>query len=393
VHRLSQIWHVIGEAFSDWQEDGASRLAAALAYYAVFSLAPTVIIAVSVAGYILGQGRAEQEVLSQVETWLQSEEASRQVERILINARQAGSTGTIVGIGGLVFGATVFFASLQDALNIIWEVKPKGRGPILGFLKKRAISFLMIIGLGALVIASLVSSTVLTALGGYFEDVVPLPTGWLQLANLLVSFVLITVLFGAVYKILPDARIAWSDIWIGAGITSFLFVVGAFGLSVYFAFSSVGSAYGAAGTLIVIIVWIYWSSQIILFGAEVTQVYANRFGRSIVPEEGAEYRPGAHRSRQVKRRPELAEGDTPDERREAAKREALHREHQSGREREAVHEPENRLKSRRQDRVQVGRNNRADRSAGRRTGSVLLTMAAGGLVAELARRTIVRMRR
>jgi len=370
VHRLKQIWHVIWEAFSDWQEDGASRLAAALAYYAVFSLAPTVIIAVSVAGYILGQGRAEQELLSQVETWLQSEEAVRQVQRILDNASQAGSTGTILGIGGLIFGATVFFASLQDALNIIWEVKPKGHGPILGFLKKRAISFLMIIGLGVLVIASLVSSTVLTALGGYFEEIIPLPAGWLQLANLVVSFVLITVLFGAVYKILPDARIAWSDIWIGAGVTSFLFVVGAFGLSVYFAFSTVGSAYGAAGTLIVIIVWIYWSSQIILFGAEVTQVYANRFGRSIVPEEGAEYRPGAHRSRQVRRTPSLAKVDTPEEQREAVKREA-----------------------RRQERVRVGRTSRAARSRGPRTGSVLLAMAAGGLLTDLTRRAIGRLRR
>jgi membrane protein len=300
VALLKKVWHVLRQASVDWREDNASRLAAALAYYAIFSLAPMAILAVAVAGRLLGRGRAQEEVVTQVETWLQSEEAGTQVQRILENAQEAGATGTLIGIGGLILGATVFFANLQDALNTVWEVQPKRGGSPLRVVRKRGISFLMILVLGALLATSLVLSTVLTAVGRYFEEFLPLPAGWLQLGNGLISFALITLLFGAVYRVLPDARIAWKDVWVGAAITSFLFVLGALALAVYFTFTSVGSAYGAAGSLIVIAVWIYWSSQVFLFGAEVTQVYSNRFGQSIHPEEGAEYRPGAHRSREVR---------------------------------------------------------------------------------------------
>lgn len=305
---LQKVWQVVRQASVDWREDNASRLAAALAYYAVFSLAPMAVLAVAVAGYLLGEGRAQDEVVSQVETWLQSEEAGNQVRGILENAREAGSTGTVVGIAGLVLGATVFFANLQDALNTVWEVKPKGGGFVPGFLKKRAVSFLMVLGLGAMLASLFVLSTLLTAVGRYFEELLPMPPGWLQLGNALVSFVLITLLFGVVYRVLPDARIAWRDVWTGAVITSLLFVLGAAALGVYFAFTSVGSAYGAAGSLIVIIVWVYWSAQVFLFGAEVTQVYANRFGRSIRPEKGAEYRPGAHRSRELRAHRDVSRG-------------------------------------------------------------------------------------
>jgi membrane protein len=307
VNLFKKVWQVLRQASVDWREDNASRLAAALAYYAVFSLAPMAVLAVAIAGRVLGEGAAQEEIVRQVETWLQSKEAGDQVRRILDNAQQAGNTGTLIGIGGLIFGATVFFASLQEALNTVWEVQPKKGIPVLGFLKKRAVSFLMIVALGAMLAASLVGSTVAVAVGRYFEELLPMPPGWLQLANGVVSFVLITVLFAAVYRVLPDARIAWSDVWVGAAITSLLFVLGALALAVYFAFTSVGSAYGAAGSLIVISVWIYWTSQIVLFGAEITQVYANRFGKSIRPEEGAEYRPGAHRAREVRER---MEGDS-----------------------------------------------------------------------------------
>ncbi len=194
---------------------------------------------------------------------------------------------TILGIAVLIFGATGMFVQLQDALNTIWEVKPKpGRG-IFGAIKDRFFSFAMVIGMGFLLIVSLAVSAGLAAFGSYAGSIVHGHDLILQAGNFLISFIVITFIFALTFKYVPDANIAWGDVWIGAAITSLLFNIGKFLMGVYLGHSSVGSAYGAAGSLIILLLWIYYSANILLLGAEFTQVYANNLGSRIVPKKDA----------------------------------------------------------------------------------------------------------
>ena len=187
----------------------------------------------------------------------------------------------------LGFGATGAFAQLQDALNTIWGVVPKpGRG-VLGILQDRLFSFMLVIGIGFLLLVSLVLSAALAALGKFFGYLLPVPEAILHIVNFVLSFGVITLLFAMMYKILPDVKIGWSDVWIGAAMTALLFSVGKFLIGLYLGKSGVASAYGAAGSLVVILLWVYYSSQILLFGAEFTFVYANKYGSHIEPSDNA----------------------------------------------------------------------------------------------------------
>ncbi|MBD2005350.1 MULTISPECIES: YihY/virulence factor BrkB family protein [Cyanophyceae] len=278
---------LLKETFTEWQEDKASRLAAALAYYTVFSLAPLVIIAIAIAALVFGQEAAQGGIEEQLRGLLGSQGAEA-VEEMIANSRKAeqGTIATLISVGLLMFGASGVFGQLQDSLNTIWEVAPKpGRG-IIGFIKDRFLSFSMVLGIGFLLLVSLILSAGLSAVGNYFGHLMPgLP--FLQVLNFLLSFGVVTVLFAFIFRILPDAKIAWGDVWIGAAITSLLFTIGKYLLGLYLGNGSVGSTYGAAGSFVVLLLWVNYSAQILFFGAEFTQVYANKYGSRILPAKNA----------------------------------------------------------------------------------------------------------
>ncbi len=286
--KLKLALKIAKDTFSDWSEDKALRLAAAMAYYTTFSLAPLLTIVIAIAGLAFGQEAARGQIVAQIRG-LVGDQGAQAIQTIAANANSSGGSmlATILGIAVLIFGATGMFVQLQDALNTIWEVKPKpGRG-IIGAIKDRFFSFAMVIGMGFLLIASLAVSAGLAALGSYASGIVHGHDLILQAGNFLISFIVITFIFALTFKFVPDADIAWGDVWIGAAITSLLFNIGKFLMGVYLGHSSVGSAYGAAGSLIILLLWIYYSANILLLGAEFTQVYANNLGSRIVPKKDA----------------------------------------------------------------------------------------------------------
>jgi membrane protein len=209
----------------------------------------------------------------------------------MIQRAEQPSTGlvaTVVAVVTLLLGASGFFGQLQDALNTVWGVEPKeGRG-VWGFIKDRFLSFVAVLGTGFLLLVSLILSSTLAVIGKWFSGVLPLPEAVLELFNFVLSFVVITGLFALIFKLLPDARVAWRDVWVGAALTSALFTIGKFAIGLYLGKSNVASAYGAAGSLVIVLVWVYYSAQILLYGAEFTQVYANRLGERIVPAPDAQ---------------------------------------------------------------------------------------------------------
>jgi membrane protein len=283
-----EITGLIKETFGDWSEDKAVRLAAALSYYTVVALAPLLVIIIAIAGLVFGREAAEGQIVAQIGS-LVGQQSAEAIQGIIANASQpkSGIIASLLGIATLLFGASGVFGQLQDGLNTVWEVQPKpGRG-LLGIIKDRFLSLTMVFGVGFLLLVSLVLSAALSALGGYVNRLLPLPEVLLQGLNFITSLLVITLLFAMIFKVLPDAEIAWGDVWIGAAITAMLFAVGKLLLGLYIGRSSVGSAYGAAGSLIVILVWIYYSTQILFLGAEFTQVYANRYGSLIKPDEDA----------------------------------------------------------------------------------------------------------
>jgi membrane protein len=286
--RASEIIEIGKETFRDWSEDKAIRLAAALAYYTVVALAPLLIIVLAIAGFVFGKEAAQGQIVEQINA-LVGQQSGEAIQQIIANASQpkSGVVAGIFGIATLLFGASGVFGQLQDGLNTVWEVKPKPDRGVLGILKDRFLSLTMVLGVGFLLLVSLVLSALLSATGDYLKGVLPLPEILLQGLHFFISFVVITLLFAMIFKILPDVEIDWSDVWIGAVITALLFTGGKFLLGLYLGKSNVGSAYGAAGSLIVILIWIYYSSQILFLGAEFTQVYANKYGSLIKPDEDA----------------------------------------------------------------------------------------------------------
>lgn len=287
---LKIVLTLIKETFKEWQEDKASRLAAALAYYTVFSLTPLLLIVIVVAGWIFGEDAAQGEIVTQLEGLLGAEGA-RMIEIAIQNTNQAGSnSGAIascISVAVLIFGATGMFVQLQDALNTIWNVQPKpGRG-LIKFITKRILSFAMILGVALLLLLSLLLSAILTAITHYFSDLILGFNILLQILDLVLPFGIITLLFALIYKFLPDVKIAWSDVWIGAGITALLFSIGKWLIGLYLGQSSFGSTYGAAGSLVILVAWANYSAQILFLGAEFTQVYARKYGSQIFPDKHA----------------------------------------------------------------------------------------------------------
>jgi membrane protein len=286
---MKTAWLLIRETFADWKEDKASRLAAALAYYTIFSIAPLLILVIAITSTLFGR----EAVSGQVEAQLQGligEEAAQFVQALIRDTWREGDglAASVIGVITLLLGATGVFGQLHDALNTIWEVPPsKGRG-FAGILQHRFASFTMVLGIGFLLTVSLLINAALAAAQGFVagehEEVAYIGQG----INFVMSFGVITVLFAMIYKVLPDARIEWRDVWIGAAVTAFLFNIGKLAIGFYLGRSAVASAYGAAGALVILLVWVYYSAQILFFGAEFTQVYAHRFGSRIIPDNGSE---------------------------------------------------------------------------------------------------------
>jgi len=284
----AKAWLLLKETGQEFADDNATRLAAALAYYSLLSLAPLVVLALAIAGLVFDQ-EATRDQLSTELGAVVGPSGAEAVRAIVENAR-APSTGilsTVAGLIVLLFGASGVFGELQSALDTIWEVAPKpGRG-IVGTIRDRLFSFAMVMGVAFLLLVSLLLSTALAAVGRFLEGRLPGGEAVWQLLNFLLSFAVVSALFAATFKVVPDVKMQWRDVWVGAIATAFLFSVGRFLIGLYLGKSSVASSYGAAGSLVLLVIWVYYSSLILFAGAEFTQVYAKHFGSRIRPAENA----------------------------------------------------------------------------------------------------------
>lgn len=281
-------WRLLKQTVQEWLDDGASQLAASLAYYTVFSIAPLMIIAIAIAGAIFGEEAARGEIVTQLQGLI-GEEGAKTVQTAIENADKPriSSFASIISIVVLLFGASGVFAQLQNTLNAIWNVKAKPEAGILNIVRKRFLSFSAVLGIGFLLLVSLLASALISGLSNYMSSNLPELDVFWQITNIIVSFGVISFLFALMFKYFPDVEIKWRDVWIGAVITTLLFTLGKFGLGYYLGNSSFSSTYGAAGSLVVLLAWVYYSAQIMFFGAEFTQVYAKEFGSGIKPSKHA----------------------------------------------------------------------------------------------------------
>lgn len=275
---MGKYFQVFKETFTEFSEDKVPRLGAALAYYTIFSIGPLLLIAISMAGIFLGQEAAQGQVSAELGK-LFGPEMSRSLEQMIQAAAKpkSGTIATIVGVFTLLLGASGVFGQLKDALNTIWNVETKKASGIKGFVKGRFLSVAMVFGIGFLLLVTLVFDAAISAMGPMLERILG-TEALLHAVQLLLSTGIAVVLFAAIFRILPDLKIAWRDVWFGAIFTAVLFALGKWGLGLYLGKAAVGSAYGAAGSLVILLIWVYWSAQILFFGAEFTQVYARTFG-------------------------------------------------------------------------------------------------------------------
>ncbi|MEO6409821.1 MAG: YihY/virulence factor BrkB family protein [Burkholderiaceae bacterium] len=295
--KFSDLWPLVKEAATAWIDDYAPSMGAAIAYYTMFSLAPLLLIAIAVAALVFGQEVASGEVLSQLRG-LMGEQGAQVVQAMLESASkpEQGVMATVVGLLLLVVGATTVFGELQDSLDRIWRAPAREGSGLWKLLRSRMLSFGMILGIGFLLIVSLVMSAALSAIGKWMG---PMFGGWevvAQAVNFVISFAMVSVMFALIYKIMPRVKIDWRDVWTGAIVTALLFTIGKFAIGLYIGKSGVASAFGAAGSLAVLLIWIYYSAQIFLLGAEFTWAYAHRLGSLQAKPEEAPAQPLPTRS-------------------------------------------------------------------------------------------------
>ena len=280
---------IIQDTLQEWGEDKATRLAAAVAYYTVFALPPLLLLLLTIARLIYGgdsDGQLEQMITEQV-----GPTAGDAITSILgsdqaDNAARNAAIATLVSIATLLFGASGLFIQLEDAMNTIWDVERQSTG-IMGFIKKRGSGVVMVLGFGFLLLVSLAASAFLSGFSGAIANALPGSTLIYQIINFIVSFAVVTLLFAMIFKFVPDVQIEWRDVWLGAALTALLFSVGKWALGLYIGSSAITSSYGAAGSLIALLLWVYYSAQILFFGAEFTQVYARHRGARIEPDDDA----------------------------------------------------------------------------------------------------------
>jgi len=276
---LAQAGSFVREVFDEWSKDDALSLGAALAYYTIFSMAPLLVLVIAIVGLVFGRAAAQGQVVAQIQDTI-GPAGAQTIEGMIARASQpsSGVLATIISLVTMVFGATGVFGQLQASLNKIWEVRPKAGGGLRRQLAKRASAFAMILGIGLLLFLSLVASAVLSAVHSLLDTRFPIAGHVLPFANFALSFAMITALFAMILKMLPDVRIEWGDVWLGAAVTALLFSVGKALIGLYLGRAGVTSVYGAAGSLVLVLLWIYYSSQLLFLGAEFTEVYSRRFG-------------------------------------------------------------------------------------------------------------------
>jgi membrane protein len=274
---------------SEWVEDKCPQLGAALAYFTVFSLAPLILVLLAVFGLFFGSSEHAREKITEQLQYFIDPSGIKVIKDIAASAAKPTSSvlATSLGIIVALFGASGVFGQLQDALNTIWGVKPKPGAGLWGFLRARFLSFAMVAGVCFLLLVSLTVETILKGLSGYLRSMLPGGDALALMLFFLFDLVVIVLLFAMIFRFLPDAKIAWRNVWVGATLTAVLFVIGKFFLGLYLGSGAAGSAYGAASSLITLLLWIYYAAQILLFGAEFTQVYTNTYGSHIEPEEHA----------------------------------------------------------------------------------------------------------
>jgi membrane protein len=275
------------QTFNGWLEDRALRFSAALAYYSIFAMAPLVIISISVAGLVFGEQAARGQVYQQI-NWLLGSKGAAEIQTLIQASSDTSKSilATVVGVITLLIGASGVFGQLKDALNSIWGVQLKPGAGIISSVKEYLLSFSMVLGVGFLLIISLLLSAVLQSVNSFVTGYLPVPSfvGPLTAAG---GFVVVLLLFALIFKVLSDIEIGWEDVWIGATVTAILFTLGKFLIGLYLGTSSIGSSFGAAGALILILVWVYYSTTIFLLGAEFTKAYADRYGSGINPNRHA----------------------------------------------------------------------------------------------------------
>jgi membrane protein len=287
---FGNVFSLLKQTFQEWLQDRAPQLGAALAYYTVFSLAPLVLVLLAIVGVIFREDPAGAwNKITQQMSYFLDPSAVQVVQNIAQKASQPGKStiATIIGVALALFGASGVFGQLQDALNTIWGVKAKPGTGIWGFLRSRFLSFAMVAGICFLLLVSLAIEALLKGFSHYVQSVLPGGVVIALTVYLVFDFAVIVLLFAMIFKFLPDVNIQWRDVWIGAVMTAILFGLGKWLLGFYLGSGAASSAYGAASSLITLLLWVYYSSQILLFGAEFTQVYAARAGRELKPSEYA----------------------------------------------------------------------------------------------------------
>ena len=283
------------DIFSQWIEDEPFLLASSLSYYTLFSLTPLLVIAIAVAGLVFGQEAAQNQIVEPIGGMI-GPESAQAIEGMIENASNRPTTGiiaTVIAGVTLLIGAGGVVGQLQTSLNKIWGVEPKSGQGVWVFIRQRFISFAMVLAMGFILLVSLVVTAVLTAFSQFIGGLIGGAAFVAHLLDIVVSFAFVTLLFAMIYKFVPDVKIQWKDVWIGAALTSVLFTIGKFAIGLYLGSSGVASAYGAAGSLITILLWVFYSSLIFLLGAEFTQGYASTYGSGVAPAPYAERSPTA----------------------------------------------------------------------------------------------------
>jgi membrane protein len=293
---LATLWQLSKETATEWMNHKPFRLAGSLAYFTLFSIGPLLVVALAIAGLAFGEEAARGQLFGPLASWLGPKSAEALQSAVAgASIKSSGILATVVGVVTLLAGGSAVFAELQDALNTIWDTAPPPDAGFRDLVKKRVLSLSMILVIGFLLLVSLTLSAMLNAIGAFLGGSLPAPPLLLEAVNFFVSFGVITVLFAAIYKILPDVDNTWNDVWIGAVATAALFTIGKSVIGVYIGRTALDSSYGAAASLVVVLVWIYYSSLILFLGAEFTYVFAKRRGSQV--DEGAE--PQASESRRA----------------------------------------------------------------------------------------------
>ncbi len=286
--RAGSVPAIVKETFQDWTQDKAARLGAALSYYAIFSIGPMLVVTIAILGKVFGKEAAQGQITRTL-SGVFDRTTAEFIEGLVRSASQPaeGTVASIIGAGTLLLSAMGIFGQLKDALNTIWEVEPVPGAGIMSALTKNFLSFGMLLGVGFLLIVSQVINAVLSTLGPLLNEGLPGGALLWNGINHVVTLAVISLMFAMIFKFVPDIRVGWKEVLLGGAVTALLFTLGQVALGIYLGISNVGSAFGAAASLVVVLVWIYYSSQILFLGAEFTQVYANRYGSRIEPADGA----------------------------------------------------------------------------------------------------------